>query len=54
MIGALRQSTRQLSDGMSRGRRPRPCASSMGATAEVLDQINPDADSGDPTPSDER
>ncbi len=41
MIGALQQSTRQLSDGMEQGAQTSVlCQQHMGATAEVLDQIN--------------
>ena len=41
MIGALQQSTRQLSDGMTQGAQTSVlCQQHMGATAEVLDQIN--------------
>ena len=41
MIGALQQSTRQLSDGMTQGAQTSAlCQQHMGATAEVLDQIN--------------
>ena len=41
MIGALQQSTRQLSDGMAQGAQTSErCQQHMGATAEVLDQIN--------------
>ncbi|WP_310597433.1 methyl-accepting chemotaxis protein [Aeromonas aquatica] len=41
MIGALQQSTRQLSDGMIQGAQTSAlCQQHMGATAEVLDQIN--------------
>ncbi|MEG0174901.1 MAG: PAS domain-containing methyl-accepting chemotaxis protein [Aeromonas sp.] len=41
MIGALQQSTQQLSDGMRQGAQTSAlCQQHMGATAEVLDQIN--------------
>ncbi|MGY6040404.1 methyl-accepting chemotaxis protein [Aeromonas sp. AE23HZ002T15] len=41
MIGALQQSTQQLSDGMSQGAQTSAlCQQQMGATAEVLDRIN--------------
>lgn len=41
MIGALQQSTRQLSDGMSQGAQTSIlCQQQMGATTEVLDRIN--------------
>lgn len=41
MIGALQQSTQQLSDGMIQGAQTSAlCQQHMGATAEVLDQIN--------------
>ncbi|WP_434664115.1 methyl-accepting chemotaxis protein [Aeromonas sp. NJAU223] len=41
MIGALQQSTQQLSDGMSQGARTSAlCQQQMGDTAEVLNQIN--------------